>query len=467
MGNLKFKVAEALSAYESRSASHLDDLKNLARIPSVSFPGFDPQEVVRSAEYVKELAEKRGLQNVQILKMDGVHPYVYGEIIRDPALPTLLLYAHHDVQPAGDLALWNTEPFEPTEVDGRLFGRGAADDKAGVLVHLASIDAWLQGVGSLPVNVKLIVEGEEEIGSEHLAQFLNTHKEMLQADCMVLTDTTNFDTGVPSLTISLRGIVVLDVEVESIDHAVHSGMWGGPIPCAVMALNKILASLVDDKGEIAVDELNALVPELSAARRADAAELPAGSEAFRRQSGMLDGVGQLMDDINPFAATWWKPSLAINAMQASSRKDARNILVPKAWARVGLRTTPGMSSAAAAEVLTRAIKDAAPWNVKVTVTTEGVGDGWSTSTEHPAFAAGKRALEAGYGAPAVFMGCGGSIPFVEPFARELGGIPALLVGVEDPYTNAHGENESLDLGDFDKAIKSNIHLFAELAETLG
>ena len=153
MENLKSGVAEALSAYESRSASHLDDLKNLARIPSVSFSGFDPEEVVRSAEFVKDLAEKRGLQNVQILKMDGVHPYVYGEIIRDPALPTLLLYAHHDVQPAGDLSLWNTEPFEPTEVEGRLFGRGAADDKAGVLVHLASIDAWLQGVGELPVNV--------------------------------------------------------------------------------------------------------------------------------------------------------------------------------------------------------------------------------------------------------------------------------------------------------------------------
>ena len=162
MENLKLNVSKALAAYEGRSDDHLNDLKDLARIPSVSFPGFDPQEVVRSAEYVKALAEKRGLENVRILEMDGVHPYVYGDLIRDPSLPTLLLYAHHDVQPAGDRDLWHTEPFEPTEVDGRLFGRGAADDKAGILVHLASIDAWLSGVGELPVNVKLVVEGEEE-----------------------------------------------------------------------------------------------------------------------------------------------------------------------------------------------------------------------------------------------------------------------------------------------------------------
>ncbi len=461
----KSPAEPALAHYEKNAQSYLEDLKRLVRIPSISFAGFPEAEVARSAEAVAELLRRRGFQKVEVLPLEGAHPYVFGERIEDPALPTLLLYAHHDVQPTGEAEMWKSPPFEPVERDGRLYGRGAADDKAGILVHAAAVDAWVRGAGKMPVNVKIVVEGEEEIGSEHLSAFIARYRSKLDADAMVLTDTGNVDVGVPCVTVALRGLVIVDVEVRAAEQSLHSGMWGGPVPDPALALAKALATLVDAEGQIAVPALREGVRPLSKAQRDAIAALPVTAEDFRRMARLRPGV-RLLGGRHPLELNWWEPSIAVNAIQASSRKEARNIINDAAWARVGVRLVPDMDPARVRDALVGHLKASVPWSLEVKTEVVSAGPAWMTDVSSPAFAAAFRALERGFGRPALAIGCGGSIGFVEPFAKALGGVPALLIGVEDPSTNAHSENESLHLGDFQRSIRAAIHLYGELGPAL-
>ena len=460
---------EVIDALERRFDETVAALSRLSEIPGVSAPGFDPLEVARSADAVAELLLSYGLERVEVLRIDDAHPYVVGEWLHaGPDAPTALIYAHHDVQPPGRAEHWETPAFEPTlRSDGRLYARGVVDDKAGILLHAAALRAWLEARGALPLNVKVLVEGEEEIGSGHLAAFLRAHRGRLDADVLVLSDTANLDTGLPSLTTSLRGIVNVDVALRVLDHPLHSGMWGGPVPDAATALSMLLARLLDERGEIAVpglaDDVPPLAPDLLAALDA----LPFDEGGFRRDAGMLD-ASRIAGDAgrSVYERLWYRPSLSVVALEAMPLEGAANQLIAEARARIGVRVAPGQDAARVCDLLTAFLERDPPFGAQVETRVRAAVDGWQTRAEGPAFEAARRALAEGFGRDAVAIGCGATIPFVGPFVSVLGGVPALLLGLEDPPCNAHGENESLDLEDFRKAARASAHLLAELADAL-
>jgi len=452
-----------LKLIEQNKEEFLKDLERLVLIPSISFDGFDPHQLTLAADATVELLKKSGFSNVQKLSVPGAPDAVYGDVLVDPKLLTLLLYAHYDVQPVGDESLWHSSPFIPTQRNGRLFGRGTADDKGGIVVHTSAVSAWLKSGQKLPVNIKMIVEGEEETGSEHLGELLALYKKQLQADVLILTDTSNFAVGVPSITTSLRGLVCVDVEVRTAKHALHSGFWGGFVPDSAMAMSKILSSLVDDKGDIAIAGIHEQVKSLTQAEKDNFAKLDHSQEDVRQLAGALEKV-DLWGDKNPYISLWRKPSLVVNALEASTKKEARNIINAEAFARVAIRIVPDMDPDKTLHLLMDHLKKAAPWGVDIDVRPLTCSKWWNTDTTHPAFSSAMEALKEGYQSDPVMMGCGASIPFVAPFARELGGVPALLIGVEDPESNAHAENESLHLADWYKAITSSAILYGKLGQ---
>lgn len=437
-------------------------LSELVAIPSCSFPGFPKEEVARSAGATAQWLRDVGLPEVQVLPLPGVNPYVVARDHRaGPGKPTLLLYAHHDVQPPMREELWTTPPFEPSERGGRLFGRGAADDKAGIALHAASIAAWYALEGKLPVNVTVLVEGEEEVGSDHLEKLLQTHLDLLRADAVVIADLANYDAGLPSLTISLRGLVAVELELRALDRPLHSGLWGGVAPDVVQSLCRILSSLSCPDGTLAIPGILDGVESATARELEDWKRLPYDRADFAKVAG-TDPSLVPADSVELGKRSWRTPALSINGIQAGTKGRTGNVLMDVAWARVSIRTVPGMDLRRTMDLLKDALQSQVPSGFSLAVSEESLAPAWSTSTEHPLFTKARKTLEAGYGKAPVEVGSGASIPFVESVTSALGGVPALLVGVEDPSCNAHSENESVHLGDLLSAIRSQAALFGEV-----
>jgi acetylornithine deacetylase/succinyl-diaminopimelate desuccinylase-like protein len=429
------------------------NLEDLVRIESVSADPARAGEVQRSAEAVRALFEAEGFP-ARITSADGGAPAV---IARKPApegAPTILLYAHHDVQPENDHADWDTPPFEPTERGDRLYGRGAADDKAGIAAHLAAVRALGD---DLAIGVTVFVEGEEEIGSDTLEALLKQEADDLAADVIVIADSGNWDIGVPALTTSLRGLVRVDIEVRTLSHAVHSGMWGGLVPDSLMTLARLIASLHDDQGNLVIAGLH----------EGPAADVEYPEERLRAESGALKsiawiGSGPIVERL------WTKPALSITGLDAPQVFGASNTLVPAARARISLRTAPGDTTANATECLHKHLEEHLPWGAELGFTVVDTGEAISIDATGPAYDIARAAFtQAWDGVAPVDMGVGGSIPFIELFLRTFPQASVLVTGVEDPDTRAHGANEGLHLAEFERVCVAEALLLADLANLRG
>ncbi|HEV7196713.1 MAG TPA: dipeptidase [Pedococcus sp.] len=422
------------------------DLEDLTRIPSVSLDAFDQAHVEASAEATAALLRAEGLE-VEIVR-EGGRPAVIGHVDGPAGAPTVMLYAHHDVQPPGDDEDWDSPPFEPTERDGRLYGRGAADDKAGIMAHLAALRAH---AGHLPVGVTVFVEGEEEIGSDSLATILERHGEKLRADAIVLADSTNWALGEPALTTTLRGLIRVVLTVTTLDHGVHSGMFGGPVPDALTCLVRLLATLHDDAGDVAIEGL----------KSGKASDLDFDEARLREESGLLDGVevigtGSLLDRM------WTKPTATVIGIDAPSVAKASNTLVPTASAKVSIRLAPDEVPLEAYAAVQRHVEAHTPWGARVEVHLDDQGAGFDAHAEGPVYDQARAAFTDAWGVEPVDIGVGGSIPFVASFAERFPEAAILVTGVEDPDTRAHGANESLHLGEFEKVCVAEALLLARL-----
>ena len=423
------------------------DLEDLVRIESVWADPARRDEVARSARKVSELLRDAGFAEVEIVSAGGA-PAVIAHQPGPAGAPTVLLYAHHDVQPEGDAGQWHSPPFEPTERDGRLYGRGTADDKAGIAAHLAAFRAH---DGRPPVGVTVFVEGEEESGSPSLTRLLAEHRDKLAADVIVIADSDNWTAQIPALTVSLRGLADCVVEVATLDHGLHSGLWGGVVPDALMVLVRLLASLHDDDGTVAVAGLH----------HATAAPVDRDEAWVRAESGLLDGVREIGSG-TVAQRLWAAPAITVIGIDTTAVGAASNTLIPRASAKISLRVAPGGDAAAHLDALRRHLEAHTPWGATVTVTPGDVGQPYAIDAGGPVYDAARAALRQAWGTDAVDMGMGGSIPFIAEFAAAFPDATILVTGVEDPGTQAHSVNESLDLGVLERAAAAEALLLAEL-----
>jgi cysteinylglycine-S-conjugate dipeptidase len=453
------------TAVQSGLPAAIADLSRLVRIPSVSWAAFDPKYVAESADAVVELVRGLGVfDSVQISRAPIGDNEATDRPLGKPAVlatraakggkPTILLYAHHDVQPQGLDSDWQSPPFEPTVRGDRLYGRGAADDKAGVMAHIAAIRALVETVGpDFEVGLVLFIEGEEESGSLSFKNFLLQHRQQLEADIIVVADSDNWDINTPALTVTLRGNVAFHLDVSTLDHASHSGMFGGAVPDAMLATIKLLATLHADDGSVAVTGLTS--------QHLDTPEYP--ESQLRAEAGLLDGVTPIGSD-SILNRIWAQPAITVTGIDAPTIANASNTLTPSVRVRISVRIAPGQSATDAKAVIEAHLRDNAPFGAHLAFSDWELGDPFMVDTTGWAVEAAKSAMTDAWGVEAVETGIGGSIPFIADLTELFPAAQILVTGVEDPDSRAHSPNESLHLGVFHRAILTEAVLLARLGD---
>jgi acetylornithine deacetylase/succinyl-diaminopimelate desuccinylase-like protein len=403
-----------------------------------------------------------GLQNVRLFDTPG-NPIVYADWLHAPGAPTILFYGHYDVQPVDPVDLWESPPFEATVRDGEIYARGAADDKGQVFMHLKAIEAHLKQTGTLPVNIKLIIEGEEEVGSVNLDNFIRANKAVLGADVVVISDSAMFDRGVPSICYSLRGLVYFQIDLRGTKSDLHSGVFGGAVANPNMVLAQILAQMKDRGGRIKIPGFYDDVIPLSDEERAAWTKLPFSEKKYRKDLGAPKLFGE--SGYTTLERVWGRPTFEVNGLLGGFTGDGAKTVIPAvSMAKVSMRLVPNQHPDKIAELFDAYVKKVAPKTVDLKVTRMHGGKPWLTGYDNPYVQAAGRAIEQGFGKAPVFCREGGSIPVVSTFQEELG-LPSVLFGVGLPDENAHAPNERLDLSNFHNGVVASAILYGEIAGT--
>ena len=441
---------------------YIEELKQYLAIPSVSALPQHAADVRRCAEWTADAIRAAGMQNVALMETPG-NPVVYGEWLGAPGKPTMRYYGHYDVQPVDPLNLWTSPPFEATIRDGEIYARGSADDKGQVFMHIKAIEAHLKQGGGLPCNIKFLIEGEEEVGSAHLDDFIRANKEKLAADVVVISDSPMFDRGIPSICYGLRGLTYFQIDLRGSRSDLHSGSFGGAVANPAFVLAQLLAQLKDRSGRIKIPGFYDAVRELSDAERAEWKKLPFNETRYRKELGAPRLMGET--GYSTLERTWARPTFEVNGLLSGfTGEGAKTVLPAVAMAKISMRLVPDQDPKKIGDLFEDHVRKICPKTVDLTITRMHGGKPWMTEFDNKYVRAAGRAIEQGFGKAPVYTREGGSIPVVSTFQEELG-LPSVLFGIGLPDENAHAPDEKLDLGNLHNGIIASAFLYQELANT--
>jgi acetylornithine deacetylase/succinyl-diaminopimelate desuccinylase-like protein len=428
-----------------------DDLATLVGIPSISGEGMPKEPIHAAHDLIAKLLRDAGIPNLGMLELPDTNPIVTAEIPAPDGAPTVLLYSHYDVVPAGEESEWDSPPFELTERDGGLYGRGSSDSKANVIAHIGALRAW---EGRPPVGIKLVIEGEEEVGGAAFNAYPSTDPERFRADAMLIADMGSVRPGVPTVTIALRGMAMVTVAVETLSGPGHSGLYGGAAPDALLVVLHALASLHDEQGNVAVSGL----------RREEWTGASQSEEEFRELAQVVPGM-PLIANGNLGSRVWSGPAITVTGIDVPSVEDAVNAVSAHARARINLRVHPEQGAEEAQAALVRHLESVRPFGITINVQAGATGNGFAADTSGPAYAAVRAAMSAAWDAETVAAASGGSIPVVNALHEAIPNAEVLLVGASDGFSNIHAPNERVLIDEFEKAIIAEADFFGRFADT--